>query len=567
MTTRVEVYCRDCQQTGKHSETCPVRDFLPPICCTDENSLIVSVTTNSGNSIKGENKNQPESFFTPDLPAFRHGRSLTNSATTGLQWFRFNDEFESMLQKEHAPSGGSTQASTSAHQFSETPRYHSTPFAARLQNIAEGRDNEPRWGQGGSYNPNQSMLDMTALTESVIEGFCSSQMALEMVSSIPHFNGDKKNFDPWCEKVKQVRGCMPDNKLLKFLHLKLEGPPLQHLQSCTDWPMSIDRTLDELRNHYDMYATPIDQNVAFQDLWQGDNTIQTHHTEVNRILRAMKESVGTRSDSIRTYYARSVSNPALSKRLVRILIQVPNTTLGEMMKISTDFARIDSIHNHMRDHDSAKTIASVQVNALKQGGKSEHRREDRNPYPQKRSRPDSSGHRPSGNREPLPPRDGNGEDKWCAIHQTNSHFTERCYLRNHEQCKFCKQFVGQGNFAKHVDSGQCQGAKCSTCGKMGHVARFCKANDNFRHDNQGPSNHRGNYQHRPQATAPPSNPPAPVAPSTYQTPSSYQVPNNPPRTVPVAAASVATPPEIINVVTTPSVSTGTSTDNCVNSQS
>ena len=456
---RTDVYCPDCDTNGDHDDQCEVKDYFPGAVMSDNNNLVHSVVTSSGNVIKGLHNNRPDSFKCVDLPAFRHGRPLIKGSNGRHEWFRFDEELETSFQT-RALQASTPMQTTRIEQpvFTSTPnpvhRSRSVNFAPE-PTASTSNANVSVGNEGSRF----SEADLS-LTKTVIDGLREGQMSIQMIAAIPVFNGDGKNFDPWHQKVLQARKVVDDQTLLNFLPSKISDAPAQHLLSVGVDFSNLSRILNALREEYDELASGVTAQVKLQNLRQGNKTLSVHHTAVTRILRALGESLSTRLDSIRTNYAQSISNEGLRKRLVRTLIKAPSTTLGEMMKMSSDAAKVDKIHEYMSGGPPSSTCTV-------------HAAGVQNAQPEQRPQHLSS--RPGRMTAPAPTRAPHDEH-WCDIHQAASHDTAECRLKNSTFCPFCKGYIEAGSMTDHIRLDRCQGRKCHECGKRGHIGRYCSKN-------------------------------------------------------------------------------------------
>lgn len=487
-----QVFCEKCRGCGEHDLNCSDRWAIPLIVNTDGRGKILSVKTEGGNVIKG----QPADVFTfvcPELAAFAAGRSLRRTPDRMIFWF----QPEAAKNEEVVPCA----ALNSSH---HEPIAHSTPTRPSRPCLTPIQASTSAAPPTGDFTIGNSSIDPRSFSQMLADSQRRSSLTMKLVGSIPEFHGEARNFDPWKQKVLlAAEKCSPE-EVLPFVRMCLKGKAEQHGigPECS----TLSGLLQSLQNSFDDLDTPIAAEVAFRGLIQGAQDITSHHNEVQRILRAMCETTKTKDSSIHTSYIQSLADASLRLKLLARKLRDKNMTLGDLMKLAVDSARVKNLDRiASRASNTTRSVASasfsnvdnVSVNAA---------------VPQRPPQQSSQQGPP-----PKRSRFSHDENKWCEIHRSKTHDTAGCRSNQLPHCPWCKTSIPVGSLLRH--KAVCSAPKCDKCQRFGHMARNCKmgaGNSSNHTQSRGYNNQQrqGRHADRSRQTpipAPTQNPPVQAA--------------------------------------------------------
>ena len=457
---------------GQHQQDCLDRWIWPLLATTDGKGKILSVTTESGNVIRGQPADVFE-FRCPDLALFATGRFLRRDKDRKVFWYRAPEE------------GGEAPRIPPIPDY-PTPNRPSVPIACSTP-----LRNEPA-AAAADITIGNSMVNAQSFSQMLANSQRQSSMSTQLLSNIPEFDGQARNFDPWKQKVQLAADtCSVPEEVLPFVRMRLRGKAAQFAGGLGIKASTLNGLLKALQKEFDDLNSSMAVEVALRDLKQGTLDITTHHGEVTRILRAMCETTQTQNPSIHTSYISSLSDNGLRLKLLSKKMSDVNLTLEDMMTMASNSARVKDLDRIATRGSTTRTVAAAQfdefnVNAVTQQGP-----------PHKRPRLDNS------------PR----SDKWCEIHRSKTHDTRECRSNELNHCPWCKTPIPVGSLLRHKSS--CQAPKCNTCDRFGHLARNCKKGQN---SSSFTNQRRGGYQQQRQNRQPARTYPAPQAQSAQPNP-------------------------------------------------
>ena len=464
---RIDINCSKCDETAVHHPDCIDKDFLPLICDVNEDGFIRTVTTHSGNVMKGIRCLQPYTFQCPDLPAFTVGRALLQT-NEGFHWHLFTERFEEKLKSSahRSPTPLSNRTSPGSR---FAPQANSTSIQSRA---SPRRDTERMPSRINLSQHHNSSIEIQDLTEALAQSQRKSNLSLKLMEFIPKFYGkDKRNFDPWKQKVQLARKSCPDEEVMHFVMMSIQGEASTFVGTIGNKAAKLDTLLAAMTYKYDDLGTDVQAQVALTNLSQENQTLTAHHGEVTRVLRALGEEMSTRSKNVLTAYVQSLSTESVRIKLFTRLESDDRVTLQDLMDTADRFARIKEMDRTTRSKVSTRSVAAARIDEEVVAAV---RQDQGNRFAQKRPRIEAN--RQSSSVE---------QEKWCEIHESVTHDTARCRASMWKYCPWCQTRIEPTPMADHIKV--CKAPRCHKCGRKGHKQNECRTETPGQGQGQGHS--------------------------------------------------------------------------------
>lgn len=487
ITTKVEIHCRVCDNDAGHTVECPDKQNFPVSCVvrtTDE--FIISVSMSDGTLFTNEERSVSRYWFSSQrLNTFSVGRQL-KELSESYEWQKYTSTFEESLLQ-----GGPVGLLHSTAKWHRDGTLNNT-----LSSISSHAT--PIQGSGS-----QQVLDMdilanmtTANASALTESLTKSTASNSLVGSIPIFNGDEKNFPTWLRKVEAARKYQTDDIYLDQVRQKLGTEPTEFIQGFGIKVDTVDGLLDELKKRYDLLSNPSYSFNAFRNCVQAGRGVDEYHTEFATYIRAIGETLDTANMYVCTGYILGLDETSLRESLnFKMAKNTENnkeTTLRSLMQHTTTKARVKIISSHSRVEErdnnnlgGQKTPVMIAKATITQPETSKQLGDSGMHVSPPSSHPPTFHSVMVGEQDTRFGTPRSGKSSYCPIHEASTHDIEQCKMRYSTECKYCGTSVTPGQLQHHVP--KCTGRRCNNCGRLGHIAKFCKfdAAGNFIGKNQG----------------------------------------------------------------------------------
>jgi hypothetical protein len=295
--------------------------------------------------------------------------------------------------------------------------------------------------------------------QSLSTALIASAGSSALISDIPKFDGEKRNFAVWRDAVELGRHVMEPEMYVRIVKQKLGIRPAQFIATLGDRSATYEGLMKELANEYDEYGKPVYAHKKFSELRQGERALTEHHSEVYALVRGMRELVSTQNYLLKSGYIQSLTSFKLRLKLTRMIgLDGDHTSLEDLMITAS---QEDRLYNEVSDTPATAEAASVIVAAA-----------DQKRHYQKPS--DGTARKPGYEDGKGGTRFNNKPGSWCDIHKTATHDIAECRSAQYTNCRRCRAEFAPGEFVNHMKT--CPIVQtCYNCHKDGHIARFCKA--------------------------------------------------------------------------------------------